>query len=134
MVASGVECSGCDASLSVLLQAVGDTVGFLGRDTKGWYVYPGPIRNYETDSLLLVSRLFWGECREVGVPGLLQFATEYDSMGARHRDVFRSTEVRDGRLVDDSVMASPPDTLVVRGAVSRGACREIPPREQAAGF
>lgn len=130
LLASGVECNYCDANLSVLLQAVSDTSGFLSRDVPGWYVYPGTIRSLGFDGVVdMESRLFWGECRADRGPGLLQIATEYDTPG-RGRRIVRLTEVRSGRLVDDSLGPGGLDTAALRHRVESGRCHEIPPREQ----
>lgn len=134
LLASGVECNYCDADLTVLLQPAADSVAYIERDMPGWYVYPGPIRSAGTDSVMLASRLFWGRCLSGRAPGLLQFATEYDSAGAVQRRIVRMAELRDGRVVEDSIVVSPPDTSDVRGPVDAGTCREIPPREQMSGF
>lgn len=134
LLASGVECSHCDAGLTVLLQPARDSVGYLEREVPGWYVYPGPIRDTGTDSVMLASRLFWGHCLPGRAPGILQFATEYDTVGAVKRRIVRLTEVRNGSLAEDSITASPPDTSAVRRPIDAGTCREIPPADQVMSF
>lgn len=129
VLASGVECSHCDANLSVLLQAAGDVATPPDTPVPGWYPYPGELRE-ETGTSRFRSRLFWGRCVRGRGPGVLQFATEFDSLGRQSRAVVRLTEIRDGRLVDDSLAYTPSiDTTVVARA-DRTACREIPPRVQ----
>lgn len=129
VLASGVECSGCDAGLSVLLQAA-DVVGTPpDAHVPGWYAYPGEIRE-ESGVPSFRSRLFWGRCFPDRGPGLVQFATEFDTLGQPARALVRITEIRGGRLVDDSLAHAPSvdTTRSARGDGSR--CQEIPPRVQ----
>ncbi len=136
IVASGIECTGCDATRSVLLQPAVDSIGYLNDDFAGWYVYPGPIRSFEMDPVetIITSRLFWGACVAGRAPGMLQFISEREMPGAPQRDLVRFTEIRRGRLVDDSTTAPTPDTSDIAGAVRAGRCHEVPPREQWSAF
>lgn len=129
LLASGVECSHCDAGLSVLLQAAG-TVG-TPPDTSvpGWYAYPGEIRE-ETGLLTFRSRLFWGRCLPERGPGLVQQATEFDTLGRPARSIVRLTEIRGGRLRDDSLAPTAGVDATIQAGVDRGGCREIPPKPQ----
>lgn len=126
LLASGVECTHCDAGLSVLLQAVGDIGTPPATPVPGWYTYPGELLE-QTGMPSFRSRLFWGRCLPNRGPGLVQFATEFDSVGQQTRALVRLTEIRDGRLVDDS-LPNAPSIDTTRTADGRRECREIPPQ------
>lgn len=61
LVLAGRNCTDCDANLSVYIYPMHD---FPGADTLRTirYSYPGKEYNYEDDSLIFESRVFWGDC------------------------------------------------------------------------
>ena len=130
LVVAGVECEDCDATLSVLLRSARDSAFTQGGRHAGWYAYPGRIDSYELDGLIMDSRLFWGRCLPGRGPGLVQFATEFDSTGTQRRKLVRVSEIRGASITDDSIVLSPPAPSAVEPAVRAGTCREVPPREQ----
>lgn len=129
VLASGVECSHCDAGLSVLLQEAGTIGTPPDAPVPGWYVYPGEIRE-ETGVPSFRSRLFWGRCLPGRGPGLVQLATEFDTLGRPARERVRLSEIRARGLVDDSVAPAAPVDRTLQASVDRGECREIPPKVQ----
>lgn len=130
LLASGVECSGCDAGESVLLQAAGTVGTPPDMPVPGWYPYPGEIHE-QTGHRSFSSRLYWGRCLPDRGPGLVQQATEFDTLGLPARSIVRMTEIRGGRLRDDSVPSAPGVDATIQGSVERGDCREIPPKPHA---
>ena len=138
VLVAGVECEGCDAGLSVLLRSVRDPA-FISGDTStersaGWYAYPGRILHFDDGAPIIDSRLYWGRCLPDRAPGVVQFATDFDSAGRQVRSLVRITEIRRGRLVDDSILQSPPTPSAVQPALRAGTCREVAPREQHGGL
>lgn len=133
LVTAGFDCTACDAGPTVLLQTVVHEQSD-GGDVPGWYAYPGKIRSYHNDSIAMATRLFWGRCLPDRGPGLVQFATDHDSIGRPIRELVRLTEIRGGRLRDDSILVSPPTVAVLRPALRERACREIPPRDGYGGL
>lgn len=131
LVASGVECNFCDAGLSVLMKSVRDGNPPPDGPAPGWYAYPGDVTEMN-GGLVFRSRLFWGRCLPERGSGLVQFATEFDTLGRQERHVVYVTEIRDGRLVDDSLMVRPPAVTDLEPRLADARCREIPPRPQAA--
>jgi len=134
VLASGVECQDCDAGVSVFLQSVHEPAARLEQANPGWFSYPGPTRHFETEALMMDSRLFWGRCLPGRAPGLVQFATEYDTAGQRVRDLVRLAEVRGGRLVADSIVGASMRVDAVQAAVAARSCHEVPPVAQHGGF
>lgn len=134
LVMAGIECRDCDGGLTVLIRSVADSGAEPVFPTPGWYAYPGRLVHYDDERPMLESRLFWGRCLPGRGPGLVQFATEFDSVGERSRHVVHLTEIRNGRLVDDSIAVSRPSIATVRPAVAAGACREVPARAQVGGL
>ncbi len=131
---AGVECEGCDAGLSVLLRSVHDPAFDPSERNVGWYAYPGRILHHEDETPILDSRLFWGRCLPGRGPGIVQFVTEFDSAGRRIRHLLRTSEIQRGRLVDDSIVQSPPTPTAVQAAVQARTCREVPPQQQYGGL
>ena len=131
VVASGVECNFCDAALSVVIKSVRDGNPPPTGPAPGWYAYPGDLTDMG-GMLVSRSRLFWGRCLPGRAPGLVQFATELDTLGRQARHVVYLTEIRKGRLIDDSLIVRPRAVTDLEPRLSDGQCREIVPRPQGA--
>ena len=60
LVMSGRQCMECDANISIYIQSPSD--GSLKNEaSQARYSYPGSLYDYQTDSLLSESRMFFGE-------------------------------------------------------------------------
>lgn len=133
LVVSGVECDECDAGPSVLVRSVRAAPG-AAWEGPGWHAAPGRVISFDTDLPLLESRLFWGRCLPGRPAGVVQFATEFDSTGRATRALVLLSEVRRGRLHEDSIVQAPPAASAVEPAVRAGRCHEVAPEGQIGGF
>ena len=130
IVLEGIECTDCDAPSAVLMRSPSDGRIRSFRNLPGWYAYPGRVVDLDdTTKVLVESRLFWGECLEGRLAGLVQYATEFTA-GTAAPQLLRTTEIRRDSLVTSEQMARPADLESTLNLVAEGRCREIPPRHR----
>lgn len=134
LLTTGIECQDCDAGRSVVLRSARDAADRSGVRGPGWYAYPGRITHFDDERPLFDSRLFWGWCLPGRALGVVQFATEFDSLGRRVRDVVFLSEVRAGQVVDDSITTAPPGLGALWPARQAGRCREVKAEPQSGGL
>ena len=128
LLMEGVECTDCDAPPSVFLRSPSDGPAKPDTLLKGWFAYPGPIREWESKALLSDSRLFWGRCLPSGAAGLVQFST--DSAGRSELTRVGVAEVRGDTIVEWRASLAEVPLAGVVARVRAGECREVPSREQ----
>jgi hypothetical protein len=128
LLLSGAECHECDAPKTLYLRAPGRPLPPPEADTIGVFGYPGRVFDYmDEDKLDLFTTVFHGECLDRRGLVVLQFATVFDSAGARAAAYV--TELAAGGLRDFEAVPRP-DSAAVLARVAAGRCRELPGEDQ----
>lgn len=122
---SGRDCNECDESISIYIHSPSD--GQLKVEHgQNRYVYPGIEKDYETDSVLCISRAFYGQVLDNKI-GVIWYENRLLENGKMARFVFLAC-VDNGTLKDTTYNdnGSINQTLDL---LSKGLCKEIKGRQ-----
>jgi hypothetical protein len=125
LIYSGRDCNECDANISIYVHSPSD--GKLVIDHgQNRYQYPGTEKDYETSSILYISRAFYGQVLE-NIKGVIWYENRLLENGKMGRFVFL-LQVDNGSLKDSTYE----DTGKLDRTINlkrQGLCKEIPGRE-----
>lgn len=125
LIFSGRDCNECDANISIYIHSPSD--GQLKVDHgENRYQYPGTEKDYETDSLLYMSRAFYGEVLE-NIKGVIWYEYRLLQNGQMGRFVFLS-QIKNG-IKKDTVYEDDGKLGKTVMLKKKGQCKEIKGRE-----
>jgi hypothetical protein len=121
LIFSGRDCDECDASISIYIHSPsnGKIVTELGQNR---YQYPGTERDIETDSILYVSKAFYGQVLE-NVKGIIWYENRLLENGKMGRSVFLSRI--DKGILKDTTYEDEGKISKTINFVKKGICKEI---------
>jgi hypothetical protein len=125
LIFSGRDCNECDANISIYIHSPSD--GRLVVDHgQNRYQYPGKEKDYETDSVLYISRAFYGQVLE-DINGVIWYENRLLENGKMGRFVFLS-RIDNGSLKDTTYedTGKLDHTIILK---NKGLCKEIKGRE-----
>ena len=125
LIFSGRDCDECDANISIYIHSPSD--GRLVVDHgQNRYQYPGTEKDYETDSVLYISRAFYGQVLE-DINGVIWYENRLLENGKMGRFVFLS-RINNGSLKDTTYedTGKLDHTIILK---NKGLCMEIKGRE-----
>jgi hypothetical protein len=97
LIFSGRDCNECDANISIYIHSPSDGILVIDHG-QNRYQYPGTEKDYETDSVLYISRAFYGQVLE-NVKGVIWYENRLLENGKMGRSVFLS-RIDHGSLSD----------------------------------
>jgi hypothetical protein len=125
LIFSGRDCDECDANISIYIHSPSD--GRLVVDHgQNRYQYPGTEKDFETDSVLYISRAFYGQVLE-DINGVIWYENRLFENGKMGRFVFLS-RIDNGSLKDTTYedTGKLDHTIILK---NKGLCMEIKGRE-----
>lgn len=125
LIFSGYDCDECDANISIYIHSPSD--GRLVIDHgQNRYQYPGTEKDYETDSVLCISRSFYGQVLE-NINGVIWYENRLLENGKMGRFVFLS-HIENGSLKDTTYEDNGKldHTIILK---NKGLCKEIKGRK-----
>ncbi len=125
LIISGRDCNECDANISIYIHSPSDGKLVID-DGQNRYQYPGTEKDYETDSVLYISRAFYGEVLE-NTKGVIWYVNSLLENGKMGRSVFLSY-IDNGSLKDTTYedKGKLGETI---NLVKKGLCNEIVGRQ-----
>lgn len=122
---SGRDCNECDANISIYIHSPSD--GQLKVEYgENRYQYPGTEKDYETDSVLYISRAFYGQVLE-NINGVIWYANHLLENGKMGRFVFLS-HIENGSLKDTTYDDNGGLNQTIN-LMKKGFCKEIAGRQ-----
>lgn len=121
LIFSGRECNECDANISIYIHSPSD--GLLDvYHGQNRYEYPGTVKDYETDSLLSISRAFYGQISEKN-KGVIWYENRLLVNGKMGRSIFLAY-IYKGKLKDTLYYDKDEFDLTIN-YTKKGLCKEI---------
>ena len=124
-ILSGRDCNECDANISIYIHSPND--GQLKVDHgQNRFQYPGMEKDYETESVLYISRAFYGQVLE-NIKGVIWYENKLLKNGKMGRSVFL-LHINNGSLKDTTY----DDNGKLRETINllkKGKCSEITGRQ-----
>ena len=125
LIFSGRDCNECDANISIFIHSPSD--GKLITDHgQNRYQYPGTEKDYETDSVLYVSRAFYGQVLD-NIKGVIWYENRLLENGKMGRSVFLSRF--DKGSLKDTIYEDNGKLGETINLVKKGLCSEITGRQ-----
>ncbi len=125
LIFSGRDCNECDANISIYIHSPSD--GKLVVDHgQNRYQYPGTENDYETDSVLYISRAFYGQVLE-SFKGVIWYENRLLENGQMGRSVFLSY-IDNGSLKDTTYEDNGKIGETIN-LLKKGLCNEIVGRQ-----
>src|ERR1035437_3248128 len=121
LIFSGRECEDCDANISIYIHSPSDgkIVVAYGQNR---YEYPGTEKDYQSDTVLLTSRAFYGQVLE-NVHGVIWYENELLENGKMGKDIFLRHLVN-GSL-KDTIFEDKGEISETLNLMKKGLCKEI---------
>jgi len=125
LIFSGRDCDGCDANIAIYIHSPSD--GKLEVENgQNRYQYPGTERDFETDSVLSVSRAFYGQVLE-NINGFIWYENKSLEKGKIDHIVYlfriNNGSIKDSIYKDNGRLK---ETIKL---LEKGLCKEIKGRE-----
>ena len=125
LIFSGRHCDECDANVSIYIHSPTDGKLVTGHG-KNRYQYPGTEKDYETDSVLYISRAFYGQVLEK-IKGVIWYENRLLENGKMERSVFLSSI--DNGILKDTIYEDNGKLAETISLLNKGKCSEIAGRK-----
>jgi hypothetical protein len=122
---SGRDCEECDANISIYIHSPSDGQLEVGHG-QNRYQYPGTEKDYETDSILYISRAFYGQVLET-TKGVIWYENRLLENGKMGRSVFLSRI--DNGIFKDTTYEDNGKLGETINLLKKGQCSEIVGRQ-----
>ncbi|TAE35388.1 MAG: hypothetical protein EAY66_08990 [Sphingobacteriales bacterium] len=125
LIFSGRDCKVCDANISIYIHSPADGKLIIDHG-QNLYQYPGTEKDYDTDSVLYISRAFYGQVLK-NINGVIWYENKLLENGKMGRFVFL-THIKNGTLKDTTYedTGKLDQTIILK---NQGLCKEIKGRE-----
>jgi hypothetical protein len=118
---SGRDCDECDANISIYIHSPSDGQLVVGHG-QNRYEYPGTETDYMTDSILCISRAFYGQVLE-NINGVIWYENRLLENGNMGRFIFLA-RIDNGSLKDTSYIDNGSLNQTIQ-LIKKGLCKEI---------
>lgn len=119
IIFSGRTCSECDMNTSIYIKSVSESEYSNGR-----FRHPGKLVSYMDGELIEESRMFYGNCLEIGDPTIVFYTLFLGNDGAWHKSVY-DLDFDGNQIVKNPALVPYENLSQTELLVKSGKCREV---------